>query len=220
MKMNLGSFYLIRSAEHGSLGGQGDLMQKRAEETRNKLMEAGERLFSRDGYHATSSKKIAKEAGVAVGSFYNHFKDKKELLFAIHQRHAQGIHELMMEKLQRIMASEAGDGRELSLQLVKQMLKMHSFSPDLHREISALAYTDPDFAAMSRREEKEAVDLMLRLIEPRREALRVDDLEAAAWVVAQSVEAVIHGIKIFGAPYSQKRLVEALADMLHRFLFK
>ena len=195
-------------------------MQKRAEETRQKLMEAGERLFSSEGYHATNSKKIAKEAGVAVGSFYNHFRDKKELLLAIHRGHAQGIHELMMEKLQAIMEAESGDEKNLSRQLVAQMLKMHAFSPELHREISALAYTDPDFAAMNRREEKEAVALMLKLIEPRREALRVEDLEAAAWVVAQGVEAAVHGIKIFGAPLSQKRLVEALADMLHRFLFR
>jgi hypothetical protein len=47
----------------------------------------------------------------------------------------------------------------------------------------------------------------------------VGDLEATAWVISQSVEAVIHGIKIFGAPIEEERLTDALGDMIHRMLF-
>ena len=50
--------------------------QKRSEQTRARILEAGKRLFMRDGYHSTSRKKIAAEAGVAIGSFYSYFDDQ------------------------------------------------------------------------------------------------------------------------------------------------
>jgi AcrR family transcriptional regulator len=193
--------------------------QKRAEETREKIVAAATELFSRDGYHTTSSKKIAKAAGVAVGSFYNHFPDKKSLLFEIHRRHSGAVHDMIAEKVSHIFSTEEVDSRDLTRELIRQALAMHSFSPGLHRELTALAYTDPDFSEMSRRDEAEAVALITKLFAPRRDALRVADLEAAAWVISQSVEAVIHGIKIFGAPLEEQRLTDALGDMIHRMLF-
>ena len=111
------------------------------------------------------------------------------------------------------------DNREVIRELVRQTLAMHAFSPDLHRELTALAYTDPDFAAMARQEEHEVVQLITQLLEPRRNVLRVRDLVAAAWVIGQSVETVIHSIKVFGAPIEQERLTDTLADMIYRLLF-
>jgi AcrR family transcriptional regulator len=36
-------------------------------------------LFSQKGYHHTNSKEITAAAGVATGSFYAYFKDKREI---------------------------------------------------------------------------------------------------------------------------------------------
>lgn len=194
--------------------------QKRAEQTREKIVLAATDLFIKDGYHATSSKKIAKAAGIAVGTFYNHFADKKSLLFEIHRQHAQAVHDMIADKISRLLQSGEMSGRQFSRELVRQTLDMHSFSPGLHREISALAHTDPDFIEMTRRDEAEGVRLIIRVLEPMRDLLRVDDLEATAWVVAQSVEAVIHSVKIFGAPLDEGRLLDALGDMIHRLMFE
>jgi AcrR family transcriptional regulator len=47
------------------------------------LMEAALKLFSANGYHSTSTRAIAKEAGVALGLMYNYFGSKEELLVNI-----------------------------------------------------------------------------------------------------------------------------------------
>lgn len=52
-------------------------------ETRRRLMEAGASLFSERGVGDTRASDIAKAAGVAVGTLYLHFKDKRGLLRAI-----------------------------------------------------------------------------------------------------------------------------------------
>jgi len=53
------------------------LAQRRRNLTRDALLEAGMRLFARREVDAVSIDDIVNEAGVAKGSFYNHFRDKE-----------------------------------------------------------------------------------------------------------------------------------------------
>ena len=48
--------------------------------TRTRLLEAATKLFQARGYQHTSVDEIAREAGVAKGTVYVHFKNKQELL--------------------------------------------------------------------------------------------------------------------------------------------
>jgi AcrR family transcriptional regulator len=51
--------------------------------TREKLLVAGLRLFSKVGVDATTIQQITDEAGVGFGSFYNHFESKQALVEAL-----------------------------------------------------------------------------------------------------------------------------------------
>lgn len=57
--------------------------QSRAIRTRAKLMSALERLLRQHEFENISVQDIAREAGVAVGSVYSHFKDKTAFLEAL-----------------------------------------------------------------------------------------------------------------------------------------
>lgn len=57
-----------------------------AEETRQKILDAAERLFFVDGVSRTSLELIANAAGVTRGAIYWHFKNKVELFEALHER--------------------------------------------------------------------------------------------------------------------------------------
>ncbi len=51
--------------------------------TRERIHEAAIHLFTRQGFHGTSTREIATEAGVSLGNLYNHHKNKTELFAAI-----------------------------------------------------------------------------------------------------------------------------------------
>ncbi|WP_394833749.1 TetR/AcrR family transcriptional regulator [Pendulispora rubella] len=55
-------------------------LTRRAERTRAKLVTAARKVFEKHGVLETRIVDIAKEAGVAVGSFYTYFESKDELL--------------------------------------------------------------------------------------------------------------------------------------------
>ena len=51
----------------------------KGERTSQAIIEAAYRLFVDQGYHATSMRQIAQEAGVALGGIYNHFSGKEDI---------------------------------------------------------------------------------------------------------------------------------------------
>ena len=54
--------------------------QNKGERTRTAVIEAAYALFVQQGYHGTSMRQIAQQAGLALGGIYNHF-DSKEAVF-------------------------------------------------------------------------------------------------------------------------------------------
>jgi AcrR family transcriptional regulator len=56
---------------------------RRGEQTRSEIVHAAHDLFVQQGYHGTSMRQIASQAGIAVGGLYNHFPSKQEVFKAV-----------------------------------------------------------------------------------------------------------------------------------------
>ena len=57
-----------------------------AEQTRSAILDAAEQMFCEQGVSASTLEKISRRAGVTRGALYWHFKDKIDLLRALHKR--------------------------------------------------------------------------------------------------------------------------------------
>lgn len=71
--------------ENGQLIGNFPIIpkQERAQQKRNALLKSGRTLFIEQGYDLTTAKEIAAHAGVATGTFYRYFSDKRQLLMSL-----------------------------------------------------------------------------------------------------------------------------------------
>lgn len=80
-------------------------MSKRVS-TRERLMDATERIIREQGIMAVTTKDIAREAGYAEATLYRHFQDKAELLLAVMDERISGhfLH------LIRDLPARAGEG--------------------------------------------------------------------------------------------------------------
>jgi AcrR family transcriptional regulator len=58
-------------------------MQKRALTTRQEILSAAMRCFSRTGYEAASVAEICAEAGISKGALYHHFPSKHDIFMAL-----------------------------------------------------------------------------------------------------------------------------------------
>lgn len=52
-------------------------------EKQKSILRASIKLFAEKGFHASSTAEIAKEAGVAEGTIFRHYKSKKDILLAV-----------------------------------------------------------------------------------------------------------------------------------------
>lgn len=79
--------------------------EERKTQTRADLIAAADRLFTGNGFHATSLDTIADEAGYTKGAVYSNFDSKEDVFFAVYERRAEhGIAEYERE----IAAAAAG----------------------------------------------------------------------------------------------------------------
>jgi AcrR family transcriptional regulator len=58
----------------------------KAEETRNRILDAALRLFRERGFEQTTMREVASEAGVATGAAYYYYRSKEELVMAFYVR--------------------------------------------------------------------------------------------------------------------------------------
>lgn len=73
----------------GSYGGKSG--QERQLQRRAQLLEAGLDRFGTDGYASSSVKSICASAGLTERYFYESFKDREDLLFAVYEMVAGGV---------------------------------------------------------------------------------------------------------------------------------
>ncbi len=71
--------------------------QKRSQEKRLRLKSAALTLFGEKGYENTSIEDIAQRARLAVGSFYQHFRSKRQLLLVLMNELLEGLGRLDLQ---------------------------------------------------------------------------------------------------------------------------
>lgn len=118
---------------------------KEAEERKQEILDAAERLFASKGFDNTSISNILEETGIARGTLYYHFKSKEELLDAVIERMIEGM---------TVRAKEIADRREIPvLQRFTMMIMVFHVSSDVQEEI-LLQVHKPQNALMHQKMQK------------------------------------------------------------------
>ena len=105
--------------------------QARSLHTVDVILTAAAQVLVERGYAKTSTNHVAKIAGVSIGSLYQYFRNKDELILAVVDRHASSI----LDLLQSTMADYADADLDVAVrQFVKAMVAVHQFAPDVVRD--------------------------------------------------------------------------------------
>lgn len=189
--------------------------QKRSIEIKNKIKRTAQELFSEKGYYNTSSNDIVKAAGVSIGAFYSYFKDKKALFIEI-------LHDYNQNVVAQVPVRDLQDTnlRELIEQYILAVFHAHSYSPELHREILALAYGDNEIKGILDYYESAMIEQVAQLLKDNCDLTRITDADHAAFLIFKCVEEVVHGIKIFNYPCDEAAMFRELTDMICSYVLK
>jgi AcrR family transcriptional regulator len=165
-------------------------VQARAQQTRDRILEAAARVFARHGYAAGTTNRIASEAGLSIGSLYQYFPNKDVILVELVRRHLAEGSAAVTERLAR--SGGLPDRLEDRIGLfVDAMLANHVGDPRLHQVLFEEAPRPRPLIDELHATEEWAVALAEQILasDP---SVRVADLPMAAWMVVAAIESLVH----------------------------
>ncbi len=98
------------------------LRDRLREETARAILDAAESVFADEGLQAARMERIAARAGVAVGTLYNHFRDKETLLRSVSRSRRQAL----LDRVDRALAAVEGSGVRARLHAFLSAVAAHA----------------------------------------------------------------------------------------------
>jgi AcrR family transcriptional regulator len=188
--------------------------QDRAHQTIEVLLEATAQVLVEVGYARLSTNRVAKRAGVSVGTLYQYFADKESLIEALGQRVAERQLAVIAEQL----AQSAGASLEDAVRgLIQGVVEAKRVEPELSqalaREVPRRGQLDHERRTLQRL--TEVVSAAMR----RRSDIRPLNAEVAAFTLVHSTFAVIQGA-LGGRPelLADDELTDSLVELCLRYL--
>jgi AcrR family transcriptional regulator len=89
-------------------------------DTRTRILQAAQRLFAHQGYNSTTTRDLAQAAGVAEGTVFRHFGNKKTILVELA---TEGWVEILTDLLTEL--SEMGSYKAVAQVMRRRMLHLH-----------------------------------------------------------------------------------------------
>jgi len=184
--------------------------QRRARERVERVLTATGEVLAELGYAKTTTNRIAERAEVHVPSVYQYFTDKDALVAELWDRHVGQL----MGMLEAMIAEHPDTPiPQTSRMYVRAILQLHAAQPDL----LAVLYAEAPRLDGVRQVREEAPALLVPYFERHADAIGVEDLDTAAFVLAAAVEGVARQAVQPGAP-PISRLEDELCDLVQAYL--
>jgi TetR/AcrR family transcriptional regulator, mexJK operon transcriptional repressor len=179
--------------------------QKRALQKRCALLESGRILFIEKGYEQTNAKEIASHAGVATGTFYRYFTDKRQLLMS-----------LLEDQVEKLLPPEPNwtnvDPEAFFASLLEQHYQQLE-QKGLSRVFPELMIKDPQFAEVLAEAKRIAHSRIRRSLENAKEQGLVWqdlDLDTVSWSIMVLSEKIPEKHLESGSPINYYELAKII----------
>ena len=184
--------------------------QERSRAMVDAIMEATAQVLIEQGYDNASTNRIAKRAGVSVGSLYQYFPDKKALVSELAHRHVQEQTRLIALALEQTGKKPLP---ELARGVLRGVTAAHGPNPALHK---VLVEQSPVGAIQ---ELLLGIEVVVRgYIERHRDEVRVKDPEIAAFLLVTLVDAALCRAVLYRPELLDgERLPDAMTDLILRY---
>ena len=166
------------------------------------------------GYDKASTNRIAKVAGVSIGSLYQYFPNKEAIVMEVANRHQVE----MLERFATMSIELLHEPIDVAVRTyVKVMLEAHAVDPEVHTVLTQqVMHLGLDrMAALQRR----TSTILEGYISFHRDKVRVKDVRMAALVLSRAVSALVHSV-VMDAPelLADPAFEDEVVDLVLRYL--
>ncbi|MBL0940590.1 MAG: TetR/AcrR family transcriptional regulator [Gemmatimonadaceae bacterium] len=185
--------------------------------TREKLLEAAQRCFSRHGFAGTSVRTIAAEAGVAIGLVYAHFDSKDTLLLTVFAQGMLQVQDTFAAALQPVPQNAPTDSPiavlvRAAVGTVRDHLEFWQLTYALRHQPEVLSVLGPRLGAW----QSEIVETLAQIVAADRAAAPIATSTSDDRATALALFAHIDGVCQHYAADPEHYPIDAVTDALLR----
>jgi AcrR family transcriptional regulator len=195
--------------------------QARSRRTRQRILEAAVACFEETGFEETTTTEIARRAGLAVGSLYGYFHDKRAILLELLHGTVEEVADLVVRELD----PEHWRGPDLRPPvrgLVHRIVHAQTIRPGVQRILWERFFKDPDFRAVFLRIEtrvRHALESLLTRLRAEGR-VRVADPATAAFLIQTAIQWMTVRLTLGDAEVDADAAMDGAAELVSRFLFE
>jgi AcrR family transcriptional regulator len=179
------------------------------EQTRERLIASAAALFNRFGYERTDSNRIARGAGYATGTFYKHFKDKREIFLAAYQKWVSAEWKAVEKEL-----SAGGSPEEIARRLVSSAIDFHTRWRRFRASLQLLVFVDPAVRRYYRAQRRRQLETISKLRASRGGAPRPKEEDAIHLFTTERVFDAIANGEIQGLGLDCNAVIECMVGQV------
>jgi AcrR family transcriptional regulator len=168
--------------------------QRRAHETRARILDAARAVFEEHGYAHGTTNRIAEAAGLSVGSLYQYFPNKDAILVELVDVHIEAGTTAVLAALPA--APDGWDALPLAAivgPVVGAMVALHADGRGLHRVLFEEAPSPPEQLARLRALERDLTTMLGARLASHPE-VTAPDPDLAARLTIDAIESLVHRI--------------------------
>jgi len=196
--------------------------QARSRRTRRRLIEAAIDCFERQGFEETTTAMIAAEAGVAVGTVYNYFNDKREIVLELLEQTNRELAEQVIAQLDPQSWRGTTDPRDRTRTLIDALFHTQKLRPGIQRILWAQYFKDPEFRKpfeAIRGRLRAAIDEFIDAVDESGLCRPELDREMASFVLLNTVQWNATQAYLIGDEAFRDAAARATAEIVARYLF-
>jgi AcrR family transcriptional regulator len=161
--------------------------QRLIEQRRAQIIEGAVRLFVEKGFHKTTTREIARECGLSIGTMYEYIQSKEDVLYLV----CEYIHSELEERLRKVVKEEDLGAVSLSKglkQLFKVMEEMRPLVLLIYQETKSLPKDKMKYVL---KKEEEITEIFERILQKGME-------DGTIQIDPSSVKLMAHNIIVIG----------------------
>ena len=170
--------------------------EKLIEKRRDQMIKGAVSLFKQKGFHRTTTREIAKEAGFSIGTLYEYIRTKEDVLYLVCDR----IYDQVGERLQQELQTEKG-----SLESLKSAITYYFYVMDEMQDEVLVMYQEAK--SLSRDALPYVLNKEIEMVKMFEEVIRNYVIENNIQLSEKEVELLAHNIFVQGQMWGFRRWV-------------
>lgn len=185
--------------------------QERSRQTVATILEACARLLARESFYEVTTDKIAKEAGVSIGSLYQFFGNKESVVLALIKKINEEDKALMAQRLRHLQTADAGQRVKGIIAAALEVMATHA---KLRTKLQSIQNYLVDAAYRG-----EVTDYYTQLIKQLLPSLAGRDADRVAFLIVTLCTSTMPSMLMEKPDFAQdKGLVDEMSVLIGRYL--